>query len=140
MRGNPTQETTNYRLLMARVLASVVQDKAGTLEALRIVHDDLAAKARDVSRRMQAGEDVPLDEALDVEQIATHTAASNLLCEASDSPDPILFGEAQMRAEAIASMLDQILEAYRGGDPQRIDNLRQDVGIALESFAALVRS
>jgi hypothetical protein len=31
-----------YSALMQRVIASVAADKTGTIEALRIVHDDLA--------------------------------------------------------------------------------------------------
>jgi urease gamma subunit len=133
------EQVRSYGALMQRVIAALTTDKAGTIAALAKVVTELSEKARNVTGRMQRGEDVPLDEALDVEQIATQAAASNLMCEASDSPDPILFGEGQMRAEAIASMLDQILEAYRDGDPQRMDSLRQDVGVSLESFAALVR-
>jgi len=85
---------------MQRVVASVAAVKAGTIEAVGIVHDDLAVKARDVSRRIQAGEDVPIDEALDVECLSTHAAASNLLCEAHDREDPLIFAEAQIRAES----------------------------------------
>jgi hypothetical protein len=124
---------------MRQVIAALTQDTEGTLEAMRQVHDELAESNRLVSLRIDHGERIPLDEALDMEQAATIAAASNLLSEAHASPDPILFGEAQMRAEAIAGTLDQIHDAYRDGDAQRMHSLRGDVGIALESFAGLVR-
>jgi hypothetical protein len=85
-------------------------------------------KARDVSTRIHAGEDVPIDEALDVECLSTHAAASNLLCEAHDRDDPLVFSEAQLRAEAIAGMLDQTVDAYGDGESQRMRELRDDVG------------
>jgi hypothetical protein len=36
-------------------------------------------------------------------------------------------------------MLDQTVDAYRDGDAQRLQELRDNVGIALEAFAVLVR-
>src|SRR4051812_45406787 len=114
------QQTTSYRALMQHVIGSVATDKAGTIEALAIVHADLVDKARNVSSRLQAGEEVCLDEALDVECLSTHAAGSNLLCEAHDREDPLVFAEAQIRAEAIAGMLDQTVDAYRQGDGRRM--------------------
>jgi hypothetical protein len=125
---------------MQQVIAALTRDTEGTLEAMRQVHDELAETNRLLQARIDQGESIPLDEALDMEQTATLAAASNLLSEAHASPDAVLFGEAQMRAETIASTLDQIHEAYRDGDPQRMNSLRDDVGIALESFADFVRS
>jgi hypothetical protein len=61
---------------------------------------------------VQGGEEVPLDEALDFECLSTHAAASNLLCEAHDREDPLVFAEAQLRAEAIARTLDRTVDAY----------------------------
>jgi hypothetical protein len=139
MSGSQTHETTSYRLLMARVVASVAADKAGTIESLAAIHADLVDKAHGVSERLQGGETIPFDEALDVECLSTHAAASNLLCEAHDRADPLVFAEAQLRAEAIAGMLDQTVEAYREGEAQRLLELRDNVGIALEAFAGLVR-
>ncbi len=81
-----------------------------------------------------------MEEALDVECLSTHAAASNLLCEAHDGADPLIFAEAQIRAEAIAAMLDQSVDAYRDRDSQWMQELRDNVGIALETFAGLVRA
>jgi hypothetical protein len=113
---------------MQRVVASVAADKAGTIEALAAVHAELVDTARNVSERLQGGVTVPLDEALDVECLSTHAAASNLLCEAHDRADPLVFAEAQLRAEAIAAMLDQTVEAYRDGDAQRLRELETTWG------------
>jgi hypothetical protein len=137
--GSQTLQTTSYRRLLQRVIGSVASDKAGTIEALAMIQADLAEKAWGVSDRMKAGEDVPIDETLDVECLSTHTAASNLLCEAHDREDPVVFAEAQLRAEAIAEMLDRAVDAYAGGDARGLLELRENVGIALESFASLVR-
>jgi hypothetical protein len=133
------RQTTTYSELMQRVVASVAADKAGTIESLAAVHADLVDKAHSVSERLQRGETVPFDEALDVECLTTHAAARNLLCEAHDRADPLVFAEAQLRAEAIAGMLDQTVEAYRDGDAQRLRELRDAVGVALEPVASLVR-
>jgi hypothetical protein len=71
--------------------------------------------------------------------LSTHAAASNLLCEAHDRAGPLVFAEAQLRAEGIAAMLDQTVDAYCDGDSQWIQELRDNVGVALEAFAGLVR-
>jgi hypothetical protein len=133
------QIQTRFSALMRQVIASVSADKEGTLNTIAQVHDELVETNRLLQGRIDSGESIPQDEQLDMEVISTHLAASNLLCEAHDSPDPILFAEGQIRALSIAGMLDEIHDAYRDGDPQRMQSLRDAVGITLTSFAELVR-
>ncbi len=123
-----------------QVVASLTVDRERTLRDITRIHADLLERSRDVAVRVGASQDVPLAEALDVEQTATLAATANLLCEAHASPDRLLFAEAEMRAEGIGSMLDEIADACRAGDPQRMQVLRQDVGVALGAFADSVRS
>jgi hypothetical protein len=128
-----------YRGVARQVIASLTADRERTLQEMVRVHTDLLERSHDVAVRIGTSEDMPLAEALDVEQTATLAAAASLLCEAHASPDRLLFAEAEMRAEGIGSMLDEIADAWRAGDPQRMQARRQDVGIALGAFADVIR-
>ncbi len=133
------EQQQTYTGMMRQVIASLTVDRERTLRDMTRVHADLLERSHGVAVHIGTSEDVPLEEALDVEQIATLASAASLLCEAHASPDLIVYAEAQMRVEAISSILDQIADAYRDGDPQRMATLRQDVGVALGAFAELVR-
>jgi hypothetical protein len=102
---------------------SLTVDRERTLHDVTRIHADLLGQSHDVVVRIGMSEGVPLDEAFDVEQLATLASAASLLCEAHASLELTLSAEAQTRVHAIFSILDQIADAYRNGDPQRIQTL-----------------
>jgi hypothetical protein len=138
--GGVMSKQRTYTGVMRQVIASLTVDRERTLRDVTRIHADLLEKSRDVAVRIGTSEDVPLAEALDVEQTATLAAAADLLCQAHASPDPRLLAEAEVRAECICSMLDEITDAGRAGDPETMRTIRHDVGVALEAYAKLIRA
>jgi hypothetical protein len=133
--GQPT-----YTGVLRQVIASLTEDRRRTLRAMTRVHADLLNRSHDVAVQLGTSEGVPVDEVLDVEQTATLAAAASLLCAAHASSDRLLLAEAEMRTEDIGSMLDEIAEAHRAGDPDRVWRLRRDVGVAVGAYADAIRS
>jgi hypothetical protein len=134
-----------YSQIMQRVLAALAAESSdvvgtgGALTALGRVVADLFERTNQLSSRVERGEDVTKADVLEVEQISTVASASNLLCAAHVSGDPFLFEQARMRGLAIASMLDEIVEAGTRGEGRLAQVLRDDVADALEALTALVR-
>jgi hypothetical protein len=135
-----------YSQIMQRVLAALeaetsdVVGTGGALSALGRVVADLFERTNQLSSRVDRGEVVTKDDVLEVEQISTVASAANLLCAAHVSSNPVLFEEARLRALAIASMLDETVEASRLADGRQVQDLRDDASDALEALTELVRS
>jgi len=138
----PSVET--YSQIMQRVLAALeaetsdVVGSGGALSALGRVVADLFERTNELSSRVERGDLVTKDDVLEVEQISTVASAANLLCAAHVSSDPLLFEEARIRALAIAAMLDETVNASRDGRARRVQDLRDDVGEALDVLTGLV--
>jgi hypothetical protein len=135
-----------YSQIMHRVLAALeaetsdVVGTGGALSALGRVVADLFERTNQLSSRVDRGEVVTKDDVLEVEQISTVASAANLLCASHVSSNPVLFEEARLRALAIASMLDETVEASRLADGRQVQDLRDDASDALEALTELVRS
>jgi hypothetical protein len=124
--------------LMHRVIADIAGDPDAPRVAMEQVQVELAEKNRAMAGRIDRGEAIPFEELIALEQVVMHAAWANLLCEAHASSDPLVFAEAQMRVEAIAGTLDRIPDAYSQANPARLQELQDEVGDALASFAELV--
>ncbi|MDP9223827.1 MAG: hypothetical protein M3P18_08205 [Actinomycetota bacterium] len=134
------QQQQSYAVATRQIAASLTMDRERTLRDVARVDADVLERSRGVAVRIGASADVPLGEAIDVERTATLAAAASLLCQAHESPDRLLFAEAEMLADRIGSMLDESAAAYRAGDPKRMQTLQTKVGIALGEFTDLIRS
>jgi hypothetical protein len=133
-----------YSQIMQRVLAALeaetsdVVGSGGALSALGRVVADLFERTNDLSSRVDRGEFVTKEDVFEVEQISTVASAANLLCAAHVTANPLLFEEARLRALAIATMLDETVDASRNGEPRKVQDLRDDVGDALATLTVLV--
>ncbi|MFL5766825.1 MAG: hypothetical protein ACJ758_03150 [Actinomycetota bacterium] len=118
--------------------SSDVVGTGGALSALGRVVADLFERTNDLSARVDRGEFVRKDDVFEVEQISTVASAANLLCAAHVTVNPLLFEESRLRALAIATMLDETVEASRRGEARKVQDLRDEVGEALETLTLLV--
>jgi hypothetical protein len=73
------EQQQTYTGMMRQVIASLTVDRERTLRDMTRVHADLLERSHDVAVHIGTSEDVPLEEALDVEQIATLASAADLL-------------------------------------------------------------
>src|SRR5436190_12868500 len=105
--------------LMQRVISDLTRPE-GTMLVMTEASQELAERNRAMAARIDSCGTVPFHDALELEQTATQAVLSNLLCRAHDSADPLVFFEAQMRAETIAGMLDRIRSAHRDGDAEEL--------------------
>jgi hypothetical protein len=124
--------------LMRRAVSDLTRPE-GTMLVMTEASRGLADRTGAMSARLDAGETVPFDEALELERTATQAVLSDLLCRAHASADPLVFFEAQMRAETIAGMLDRIGSASRHRDAGRLNLLREEIEMALAACVELVQ-
>jgi len=110
----------------------------GALTALGRIVADLFERTNELSSRLGRGEDVTKGELLEIEQISTVASAANLLCAAHLSGDGSTFAEARLRALAIATMLDEMVDASHRDDARTVQDLRDDASDALETLTVLV--
>jgi hypothetical protein len=127
-----------YTGVLRQVIESLTADRERTRRVITSLQADVLDRSHDVAVRMGTSADVAFEEVLDVEQTATLAAATSLLYAAHAASDPMLFAEAEVRTEAIGSMLDEIAEAQRAGEPERLQTLRREVGVAVGAFSELV--
>ncbi len=71
------QQQQSYAGVTRRIVASLTMDRERTLRDMARVHADVMERSRGVAVRIGASADVPLGEAIDVEQTATLAAAAS---------------------------------------------------------------